>query len=193
MGTASKAISMILRVGELICACVVCGIMGHYLSLQNDANASYNSRIVFAVAMASISIFFSLVLMPPLKYSFWAFPLDFAIFICWMVCFGLLENLTSNDGCNSYFMWHDWGYYWGGWWRTVPVVRVSPTIVTSTYCSNWRASLAFAFIGGIGWLASGCLGLYATVRDYHEAKEKRQTRAMEERGEPPGLTEPKTA
>lgn len=93
MGTASKVVSMVLRVGELICACIVCGIMGRYLSLQHDANASYNSRIVYAVAMASISIFFSLVLMPPLKYSFMACPLDFAIFICWMVCFGLLGNV----------------------------------------------------------------------------------------------------
>lgn len=94
MGTASKVVSVVLRIGELISACVVCGIMGRYLTLQDDdANAPYNSRIVYAVAMASISIFFCLVLMPPLKYSFLAFPLDLSIFVCWMVCFGLLANV----------------------------------------------------------------------------------------------------
>ena len=93
MGAASKVVSVLLRIGELISACIVCGIMGRYLSLQHDANASYNSRIVYAVAMASISIFFSIVLMPPLKYSFMAFPLDLVLFVCWIVCFGLLVNV----------------------------------------------------------------------------------------------------
>ena len=94
MGTASKVISVIFRSGELICASIVTGILGYYLSILDDANASYNTRIVYAVAIGGISIFFSLALMPPMAYSFWAFPLDIALFICWMVAFGLLCNVS---------------------------------------------------------------------------------------------------
>lgn len=54
-------------------------------------------------------------------------------------------------------MWHNWGYVWGGWWRTVPIWRATPALVTTTYCSNWRAVLAFSFIISILFLLSGCL------------------------------------
>jgi hypothetical protein len=96
MGTTSKVVSVILRVGELICAAIVVGILGRYLDLVHDANANPNVRIIYTIAIGGISIFFSLVLMPPLKYSFWAFGLDFALFICWMVAFGLLINVSIS-------------------------------------------------------------------------------------------------
>ena len=95
MGTASKATSLIFRVGELICAAIITGILGYYLNILDDANV-YNSRIVYAISTGGISIFFSLVLMPPLNYSFFAFLLDFAIFVMWMVAFGLLINVSKE-------------------------------------------------------------------------------------------------
>jgi len=42
--------------------------------------------------MAGISICAAIILMPPFKYSFWVFLLDFALFVYWMVLFGLLEK-----------------------------------------------------------------------------------------------------
>lgn len=95
MGTASKVVNVILRVSELISAAVICGIMGHYLHQLDDANGPYSSRVVYSVALAGISIFLSLVLIPPMRYSFFAFPVDFALFIMWMVCFGLLINVGA--------------------------------------------------------------------------------------------------
>jgi hypothetical protein len=93
MGTASKDISLLFRIFELISAAIITGILGYYLNILDDANV-YNSRIVYALAMGAISIFFSIVLMPPLIYSFLAFVIDFAIFVCWMVAFGLLINVS---------------------------------------------------------------------------------------------------
>jgi hypothetical protein len=93
MGTASKIISVIFRVGELISAAIVVGILGRYLDILDDANVDENSRIIYSVCIGAISLFFSMVLMPPLNYSFWACPLDFALFICWMVAFGLQFNV----------------------------------------------------------------------------------------------------
>ncbi len=93
MGSASKVTSVILRIGELICAAIVTGILGHYLSVLYDANVNKNSRIVYTISIGAISLFFSMIFMPPLKYSFWGFPIDFILFICWMVAFGLLVNV----------------------------------------------------------------------------------------------------
>jgi hypothetical protein len=95
MGVASKVISVIFRVGELICAAIVAGILGRYLHLLDLADVGAGSRIIYSEVIAGLSIAFSIILMPPLMYSFVLFLLDFALFICWMVAFGLLANVPS--------------------------------------------------------------------------------------------------
>src|SRR5690348_13496680 len=99
MGAIIKVVSSCLRIGELICAAIVAGILGHYLYLLDQAHADANERIVYTVAVAGISIFFAILLMPPFPYSFWAFPLEFALFICWMVAFGLLVDVSLFYYC----------------------------------------------------------------------------------------------
>lgn len=93
MGIASQITSVILRAIELISASIILGLVGTYLHYLGNAGADSNGRIVYTMAIAGISVFFSIVFMPPLKYSFYGFPIDFALFICWMVAFGLLDNV----------------------------------------------------------------------------------------------------
>ena len=101
MGIASQITSVVLRAIELISASIVAGIVGTYLHFLGDANVDANGRIVYTIAIAGISIFFSILFMPPLKYSFYGFPLDFALFVCWMVAFGLLVNVCSTSSCHA--------------------------------------------------------------------------------------------
>jgi len=181
MGTASKVLSMVFRVGEIICGAIVAGILGQYLHVLDDANVDANNRIVYAISIAGISIFFALLLTPPVKYSFWAFGLDFALFVCWMVAFGLLVNvsspmvypspmhldmisysnqqsqLTGSKGCSSTWYWRSWGYYWDGWWVNVPINSATQTLVGTAACSYWRTGNAFSFIGGWCWFANGLI------------------------------------
>jgi hypothetical protein len=93
MGSASRFVSVVFRIMELISAAIVAGILGTFLHYISDAGVGQNGRIVYTIVIAGISIFFSLVLVPPLRYSFFAFPFDFAMFACWMVAFGLLINV----------------------------------------------------------------------------------------------------
>jgi hypothetical protein len=95
MGTASKVVSVTFRIGELICACVVLGIISRFLYLLDLTNGHVDSKIIYAEVIAGISVAASVILLPPFLYSFWAFPLDCAIFICWMVAFGLLDNVSA--------------------------------------------------------------------------------------------------
>jgi hypothetical protein len=66
-------------------------------------------------------------------------------------------QLVGSGGCNSAWYWTHWGYYWGGFWRTVPVVSSSATLVGGYACGRWDVVLAFAFIGGFFWLLSAAL------------------------------------
>jgi hypothetical protein len=96
MGAASKTCSVILRSGELISATIIAGILGRYLYFLSSANAHVGSRVIYAEVIAGISILASLVLFPPLKYSFYCFGLDFALCICWTVAFALLCNVSYS-------------------------------------------------------------------------------------------------
>ncbi|KFZ24074.1 hypothetical protein V502_01450 [Pseudogymnoascus sp. VKM F-4520 (FW-2644)] len=161
MGTASRAVSVIFRFMELVSAAVVAGILGNYLHNIHEAGVRNNSRVVYAISIAGIAIFFSLVLMPPLRYSFFAFPLDFAIFVCWMVAFGLLVNLVGGRNCNSTWFTTSWSWAWGRWYR-VPGATVAE--FGHSGCSDWRAAVAWSFIGGIFWLLSSALGVYVLTQ-----------------------------
>lgn len=105
MGVASKVCSVILRVTELVAAAIVAGIVGQYLSYINSANGSFDSKMVYTVTIAGLSIFFAIVCMPPLRYSFYFFGLDFIFFILWMVSFGLLVNVSDCFLINGLVFW----------------------------------------------------------------------------------------
>lgn len=96
MGAASKIVSIVLRVLELTSAAIVAGTVGQYLHYLTMADSGASSRIVYTEVISGISILFSIVFMPPLKYSFYGFIVDFALFICWMVAFGLLANASRH-------------------------------------------------------------------------------------------------
>jgi hypothetical protein len=83
-----------LRIWELICACVVVGLIGTYLSYLGKAHVT-SARMDYVIATASLGIVGSLALGPPFKYSFWAFPFDLAMFVMWMVAFGLLIDVST--------------------------------------------------------------------------------------------------
>jgi hypothetical protein len=95
MGKASKIISVLLRIGECICAIIVVAILGHFLHLLDVANADADGRLIYAEVISGLCIVFSLILSVPIKYTFYAFPLDGILFICTMVAFGLLANVSS--------------------------------------------------------------------------------------------------
>ncbi|KFY39730.1 hypothetical protein V495_05768 [Pseudogymnoascus sp. VKM F-4514 (FW-929)] len=159
MGSGSRVISVIFRLMQLVSAAVVAGTLGHYLHNIHEAGVGSNRRVVYAIAIAGISIFFALVLTPPLTYSFYAFPVDFAIFVCWMVAFGLLVNLVGSRGCNSTWFRTNWGWAWGRWYRVGTAEQVG-----HPGCSSWRAAIAWAFIGGFFWLLSFLLGIIVLSR-----------------------------
>ncbi|KAK0736322.1 hypothetical protein B0T21DRAFT_383891 [Apiosordaria backusii] len=160
MGSASKVLLVLLRLGELVCGAVVLGLLGRAFYLINDAGVlEPEGRLIYAAVVASLTILDSLVFIVPFAYSYWSFPLDFIFFVLWIVAFGLLESLTGIQTCYSSWFNNYWGYYWGSWYYVSP-----PGIdIDWTGCNAWRTVLAFSFIASMIYLANGFLGLYWTL------------------------------
>jgi len=94
MGSAHKAVSVAFRMFELASAAVILGLLAKFFNLLFRINGPTDPRLVYAVSMACISIALACLLAPPLRYSFYAFPIDFALFVCWIVCFALLVDVS---------------------------------------------------------------------------------------------------
>jgi hypothetical protein len=157
MGSAHKVISASLRVFEFGFCVIILGILARFFYLIGKLDVHADSRLVYAISMASISVLLSVVLFPPMKYSFCCFPLDVALFVCWIVVFALLEDLTGTQTCTSGWFEDYWAVHWSGG---------NTTIVSRSACSRWKVVLAFSFMVAFAWLLSAFLGLYA-CSTYH--------------------------
>ncbi|CAI4213845.1 unnamed protein product [Parascedosporium putredinis] len=137
----SRVLSPLSRLGAFISSIIVAGIGGSFLHKLNNLDFHYGSKFTYLITLAGLSIVFSLVLIAPFKFTFWAFPLDFIMFVMWMVAFGLMANLSGNCGG----AWYRW--IWTFAWRR-------------NRCGTWRALLAFCFLASMFWLFNCLLGLY---------------------------------
>lgn len=96
MGTASKVISVAFRLGELICSVIVTALLGRFFIHLHHGHGHADDRLIYAQVISCLGIVISILLFPPLKYSFYAFPLDAILFICWIVAFGLLADVSCS-------------------------------------------------------------------------------------------------
>lgn len=110
----SRAVSVLFRIMQLISATIVAGLVGRYLHNLHEGGGNRSNRVVYTISIAGISIFFALLFMIPLKYQFYAFPLDLIMFILWMVSFGLLIGVGYYfaryifDKANIRIAWKLW-------------------------------------------------------------------------------------
>lgn len=102
----TRAASTILRFGELVCAVIPVGILATFVHYVHIAGASTNGRIIYGLVIACLSSFAAIVLFVPFNFTFWSFPLDFALFICWIVAFGLMANVRPEPLC-VFMLGHD--------------------------------------------------------------------------------------
>jgi hypothetical protein len=97
MGTGSKVFSVILRLGELCSSVIVAALLGRFFYLFHlGPDGSLNGRLIYAQVISCLAIIFSIILIPPFKYSFYAWPLDIILFIGFIVAFGLLAEVSRS-------------------------------------------------------------------------------------------------
>ncbi|KAK4170651.1 hypothetical protein QBC36DRAFT_371211 [Triangularia setosa] len=149
MGSTSKVLLVLLRLGELVCGAVVFGVL------------EPEGRLIYTIVVAFLTIINSLVFIFPFAYLYWSFPLDF-IFVLWIVAFGLFESLTGIHTCSSSWFNNYWGYYWGRWY----VISPPGSNINWTGCNAWRTGLGFSFIASMIYLTNGVVRTleYGSIR-----------------------------
>lgn len=101
MGTASKVISVLLRLSELGSSIIVVALLGRFFYYLHDApDGDANSRLIYTEVISCLEIFTSIILIVPAKYSFYAWPIDIIFFICSIVAFGLLAAVSISSKLN---------------------------------------------------------------------------------------------
>ncbi|KAK3354025.1 hypothetical protein B0T25DRAFT_224365 [Lasiosphaeria hispida] len=177
-GTASRVLSVFLRLAALTCGAIVLGLLARAFYLIDNAGViEPNGRLVFTAVVASLTIIGSIAFMPPMAYAFWFFPVDFLFFAAWLTAYCLLQTLTGTNSCEADWFNNYWGYYWGRWYWVGPV----GVDVQWTGCSAWRTVLAFSFVAFIVYLLSGILGLYWAL-EYGRLKNRGRSTLRSGRG-----------
>jgi hypothetical protein len=180
MGTGSKVALVILRISEFISSVIVMSVIARFIHQINQAGADSNSRIIYTIVVACISTVYSLVFVAPLPYAFMAFPLDFVMFVLWLVVFCLDETLSGTNTCSSVWFNNYWSFFWGGFYFDVDDGVI---ISTNSGCGAWRSVLAFSFVAFMLFLLSTGLGGYVIAEGRHAEKDRK---AFGPRGGPVG-------
>ncbi|KAH7319623.1 hypothetical protein B0I35DRAFT_429426 [Stachybotrys elegans] len=173
-GGAHKFLSVILRVCEIGCGAIVMGILGHFTYILGDYNAHADGRIVYAMVVAGLAIIYSFLLVLPFNVLFKAFPIDFILFVMWLIAFALLANRAGT--CSGDWYWSYWFRYWNiydNFWDDWYEYNEYPG---GSGCGFWRTVLAFSFIGMVLHLLSGILGAYV-VQNYRRLRDGTPTPA----------------
>ncbi|KAF2185319.1 hypothetical protein K469DRAFT_576726, partial [Zopfia rhizophila CBS 207.26] len=139
------------------CSVIITALLGHFFYFPSLGNEHADGCIVYARVIAYLGVVFSIALFPSLEYTFYAFPIGAIIFICSIVEFGLLADLTGTDSCSAHSYWHYWGYRCSEIWHVGPRVTITFGDVGSAGCWSWKCILAFTYIGAMAWLLSAFL------------------------------------
>ncbi|KFA56381.1 hypothetical protein S40293_05064 [Stachybotrys chartarum IBT 40293] len=171
-GTTHKVISVLLRFGEFASSVIVLGLLSRISYRISDAHAHLDGRIVYTMVVAGMSIVYSVFFCPPFKSLFLSFPVDFILFVMWLIAYCLLQTVwsllllilsfkddrpltrfhasiqqrTAGRGCSARWYITYWGWYWDRY--------------ENGGCGSWKTVLAFSFIAWVLHLASGVLGAY---------------------------------
>jgi hypothetical protein len=84
MAIAPRLISLILRAGQLICAIIVAGIIGHYLRVQDENGWWPGSRFIYTEVVAALAMLTALILLVPFSWALTPLPWDLVMFLLWV-------------------------------------------------------------------------------------------------------------
>lgn len=136
----SRAASIFLRANQFICAAIVLGLSAYFVQRRLRHSRYPFGRIIYTLIVSCISMIASLIWIIPTTSSIISYASDFVFSGAWFAAFGVLYRWHHNGQCGT-------GYNTRGY-----------------RCGPWKAMMAFSFLSGVFWLASGLLGLLAVHR-----------------------------
>lgn len=142
-----RLVNPVLRFLQFVSAIIVVGIIGHYLDVMSGTWPG--GRFIYSVIVAALATILALILLIPSVWDLTLYPLDFLMFIFWIIAFGLLYDHISPRDCTMNWSWAP-GYNSAG--------------TAQEKCETWKTALAFMFISAILWLLSGLIALWLISR-----------------------------
>jgi hypothetical protein len=119
------------------------GVIGSYsIGLEGG---SLESRFIYIMVVAGISILLGLVWLLPFSGSFFHWPADIILSLAWFVAFGLVIDYADKHNCIS---------------NPLDVADMTK----GGACNVCRISEAFSFLSACVWVASGFLGIWFMSR-----------------------------
>jgi hypothetical protein len=89
-------------------------LLARFFYLIDSADISSSgypsARLVYAAVIAALAVIASLVLMPPLAYAFWCFPVDLFLFVAWLVAFCVLITVCIKL-ITIYYSYNSFGLF----------------------------------------------------------------------------------
>jgi len=101
---ASKIIHVILRIWELLLSVIVVAILSYFVREVRNGHGYVDPLVIYILVVACISSAYAIITVVPLMVSFLAFPVDFIMFVLWLVAFCLAEavGLPPRDSCSRW-------------------------------------------------------------------------------------------
>ncbi|KAH0604750.1 uncharacterized protein H6S33_006418 [Morchella sextelata] len=127
-----------LRTIQLLIALVITGIYGRDLAHASQAHEPADSRWVYAMVVAALTILVSLLFLVPAVRSGRFWPADGVLFFLWMVLFALFGRLYIGEDCEG-----------------------------SGACHRMKTAVWFDLVGMLLWLGSFVGGAFLFWREKH--------------------------
>lgn len=161
--------SICLRIGQLIFSTIVTGITGHHLHTVRHESAWTKKRFIYTEIVGPLGMICALLFLLPFTWSFIHWPVDFLLFIMFMVSFGLLADVCnlSPISANPRLSFYPFQIATKTKTDLTNIQFIAPLkcgslwnwngITGKSTCSKWKADVAFTFLASIFFLASALL------------------------------------
>ncbi|TGO23697.1 hypothetical protein BPAE_0124g00290 [Botrytis paeoniae] len=140
-------LALVLRVGQFAFSTIVVGLTSSHLHSARAEPSWSKKRFIYTDVIAALGLFFSLFFMLPFTWNFIHWPIDFLMFVMYMIAFGLLVDFITPLDCGSIFNWYG--------------------VFGSSACARWKSDVAFTFLASLFFLGSFLLGTYIHHRNRH--------------------------
>lgn len=92
-GVVHKVLNVLFRLGELVSAIIVLALLSRFSWLLHTGSGGSSGRVIYTMVVAALAIIFSILLIAPITALFLGFPLDFLMWIMWLIAFCLLASV----------------------------------------------------------------------------------------------------
>ncbi|KAH8147679.1 uncharacterized protein LAJ45_08143 [Morchella importuna] len=127
-----------LRALQLLIALVITGIYGRDLHRASQVHESADSRWVYAMVVAALTILTTLIFLVPAVRCARFWPADGALFFLWMVLFAVFGKLYLGEDCEG-----------------------------SGACGRMKTAVWFDLVGMLLWLATFVGGAFLFWKERH--------------------------